>query len=421
MMSPPPEVSGYILPGLVSWKHLRRNTHPRELYSELKDLPGFDVRKLAWDFEMEKKAEKGIPEQDYENWVKFHIRRERQWFNIMRYLVRHHPCDLTAILLDGTDKILHMGWRFLDPQCPLGDSSSGQKIRKLCLEYFRELDVFLAEILETIGPEVRVFVASDHGFGPSRLVFRVNTWLHDQGYLKWKDLTDLDPKSLEAARRVVDRHFVLLDWEKTTAYAQTVTSNGIYIQVAKEPTQSGISPEQYEGFRNHLRKHLLNVRDPETGERVVDRVLTKDEAYPGKHNHHAPDLLLVMRDHSFISILNKRPIICRRPQIEGTHYPQGIFLAKGPGIKKGTDVPRLSILDVTPALLHSLGLEIPSDLEGRVPTEIFEDGYLSKNPVQIGPSTRSPESLAYELGQAEHHMEGEEEVFKQLKALGYLE
>jgi predicted AlkP superfamily phosphohydrolase/phosphomutase len=320
------------------------------------------------------------------------------------------------------DKVLHMGWRFLDPENPPRNPSSWDcRIRKLCLEYFRELDEFLAEIVATAGPEARVFMASDHGFGPSRFVFRVNSWLHAQGYLKWKNLTELDPKSLESAKRVVDRHFVLLDWENTTAYAQTVTSNGIYIRVAKEPGQSGISPEHYERFQNHLRERLLEVRDPETGEQIVDRVLTKGEAYPGKNNLHAPDLLLVMRDHSFVSILNRQPIVYRRPQIEGTHYPKGILLAGGPGVKRAVQMPPLSIVDVTPTLLYSLGLEIPTDLEGNVPTGLYEEGLLRTHPLRLGAPTQPPESITFNPEETEISVEGETEVFEQLKALGYLE
>ena len=60
-MAPPPQIDGYVVPGFVSWKYLRLNVHPRNLYDELKALPGFDVKELAWDFEQEKKAEQGVP------------------------------------------------------------------------------------------------------------------------------------------------------------------------------------------------------------------------------------------------------------------------------------------------------------------------------------------------------------------------
>jgi len=422
MMSPPPAVSGFIIPGLVSWKHLRRNVHPAGLYEKLKELPGFNARELAWDFDLEKKAERGIPREEYEHWVDFHIRRERLWFEITRYLLKHESIDLMAILFDGPDKILHMGYRYLDPQVfPELPTNWDLKIRDLCLKYFSELDGFLAEIVEMAGPDARIYMVSDHGFGPSWQVFRVNTWLHSKGYLTWKDLGDLDDKGRENAQKVIDRHFVMLDWGNTTAYARTTTSNGIYIRVAKEPGQKGVPAEDYQAFRNRLTAELLEVRDPETNERIIKQIMTKEEAYPGSNNSQAPDLTLVMRDHSFVSILNKTPIIYRRPEVDGTHYPQGIFLAKGPGVQKGRTIPQLSIFDVAPCVLYSLGLDIPEDFDGQMPFQVFEESYLQEHPCEIGEPTVPVDSCSHDTGKVEVDEEENKKIFNQLKALGYVE
>jgi predicted AlkP superfamily phosphohydrolase/phosphomutase len=423
LMSPPPKVSGYVVPGLVSWKHLRRNVYPRGLYEQLKAIPGFNARELAWDFDLEKKAAKGISEEEYENWVTFHIDRERQWFEVTRHLMQERPSDLLAILFDGLDKILHMGWRFLDPgSFPENPSPWEQMMRDRCTDYFRELDRFLAEISALAGPDARIFMASDHGFGPSWEVLRINTWLHSQGYLTWRDAEELDEKGRESAQRLVDNHFVLLDWNKTTAYARSTTSNGIFIRVAQSPDGGGVPPSQYESFRNELIEKLKEIKDPASGERIVKRVLTKEEAFRGSHNQQAPDLLLVMRDHSFASILNKEPIVCTRPEIEGTHYPEGIFLARGPGIRQGAALPQLSILDVTPALLYSLGLPIPGDLEGRFAEELYEPSMLEDRPCKVGETTQTPESLTGTVGAPVFcDKEEQAEIYKRLQALGYVE
>jgi hypothetical protein len=128
-----------------------------------------------------------------------------------------------------------------------------------------------------------------------------------------------------------------------------------------------------------------------------------------------------MRDHSFISILNKTPSVCSRPEIEGTHYPEGVFMAGGAGVREGFAAEQLSILDVAPTLLYSLGLPIPADFEGRLPAEIFEASYLAQNSPQAGEPTQPPDS--YALKQAKHEVSADEEqkVFERLKALGYLE
>ncbi len=159
MMSPPPAVSGAIVPGLVSWKHLRRNVYPKGLYEKLKELNGFNTKEMAWDFELEKKAEKGVPHEEYENWIKFHIRREKHWFEVLRYIMKNEPCHLTAIVFDGVDKVLHIGLKYLHPETlPEKPTPWEQKIRDLCLEYFREVDSFIGEIIRIAGPDARIFI-----------------------------------------------------------------------------------------------------------------------------------------------------------------------------------------------------------------------------------------------------------------------
>ena len=71
---------------------------------------------------------------------------------------------------------------------------------------------------------------------------------------------------------------------------------------------------------------------------------------------------------------------------EGTHRPDGIFVANGPGIAHGRHVPGTpllrgrseggtpapNIVDCAPTILAMLGLGIPDDMQGRVLTEIFK-------------------------------------------------
>jgi predicted AlkP superfamily phosphohydrolase/phosphomutase len=422
IMSPPPRVSGYIIPGLVSWRHLKRSVHPPELFEQLKTLSEFNYKEMAWDFEMEKKVLQGVDYQEYESWIQFHIRRERHWFEIARHLMLTDPCDLTAILFDGVDKLQHICWRFLDPEwTPSAPTEWEKKIRDLCVEYFSMLDSYLAGIVRLAGPEARVFFASDHGFGPTTEVFRVNVWLHDQGYLTWRTPGALDEMAKQSWERRLNSTFALLDWEKTKAYARTSSSNGIYIRKALASEQSGVPADEYETFRQRLIDALYGVVNPATGERIVKRVRTREEAFPGSQMHQAPDLTLTLKDHGFVSIKNITPAVQSRPEVSGTHRPEGIFLAGGPGIRKGVQINPLSIIDMASTLLYSLGLEVPEDLEGRVPVEVFESSWVKTHPAQIGNPSKPPTSLALQRSRPKVDAEEDPIIFERLKALGYIE
>ncbi|MGH9896412.1 MAG: alkaline phosphatase family protein, partial [bacterium] len=79
----------------------------------------------------------------------------------------------------------------------------------------------------------------------------------------------------------------------------------------------------------------------------------------------------------------------------------------------------LSILDIAPVILYTLGLPVPEDFEGRVPDEIFEPAQMRIHPVVRESPTQSLE--VPEPPVAETAVDMEAEVLKQLRALGYME
>jgi predicted AlkP superfamily phosphohydrolase/phosphomutase len=383
VMLPPKPLNGCIIPGFVPWRHLRRAVYPPSLYERMKALPGFDAKQLTFDLEQERRAVQVLSRDECEEWIHFHTQREGQWFRILKYLMESEPWDVVGWIADGFDKLGHACWQFMDPELLASSPSPWERrMRELCIEYFRTIDGFLGELFLLAGPDARVFVTSDHGFVGNCEVFYVNTWLERQGHLRWLDDVPYAQEGMlntEGSKTVT----YLLDWSQTYACSMTAGSNGIYIRVAEKPGQFGIAPENYEAFRSEIRAGLLLVRNPATGQRVVEQVLTREEAFPGKCMRMAPDLTLVLRDHGFISVLKSESVVKSRGKIVGTHHPEGIFIAGGPGIKQGVQVPPLSILDVAPALLYSLGLPIPVEFEGRFPEEIFEPAILSGFPCRV--------------------------------------
>ena len=46
--------------------------------------------------------------------------------------------------------------------------------------------------------------------------------------------------------------------------------------------------------------------------------------------------------------------------------PDGIFIARGPAFRQGLTLPEASVRDITPTVLHVLGLEVGRDMDGKV-------------------------------------------------------
>src|SRR5262245_48704384 len=413
--APPRPVNGALVPGFVAWRHLRRNVTPPELFDRLKAVPGFNAKELAFDFEMEPKAVMELTPAETEDWVRYHITREDQWFRIAETLLREDRPDLMSLMFDGTDKIQHQAWRFLDPALKDQDQSDfGRRMVAHCRDYFRHLDRYIEQLVTLAGPQAQVFFASDHGFCATTEMVRINTILHDLGYLAWAEKRDTD-----AGKRRDQTWFANLDWRKTVAYCRTPSSNGINIRIASRPGDPGVSPETYEPFRQTLIRQLREIRDEVTGEPVFREILRREEVFAGPAMDEAPDLLLGLRDFGFVSIADGRPAVSKRRVPVGTHHPDGIFIAAGAGIRAGTRGDLRNVMDIAATLLYSLDLPLPADFEGKVPEGFFTPEYLAAHPVRVGSPTLPVKDG--EVQDDEIPDDEKEKIIKQLQMLGYME
>ncbi len=79
------------------------------------------------------------------------------------------------------------------------------------------------------------------------------------------------------------------------------------------------------------------------------------------------------------------------PWMSGTHSdaPDGLLLAVGDGVRAGTTVNGASVLDVAPTILYLMGLPVARDMEGRVLTEMVDEGFARAHPVTYIPSYES--------------------------------
>jgi len=422
VMFPARPVNGYSISGFTSWRHLRRGTYPPAFYDTLRTIPGVDRKELGMDLDQEKKSIQGLQPAEYEAWINFHLRRERQWFEITRHLMERDPADLTAILFDGADRLQHIAWRLVSPGLqPATPTPWEHAILSLCRRYFADLDSYLAELVKRAGRDGLVVMASDHGFSTSDEIFHVNVFLAQRGYLVWgSGAAEVDGTGQHLPQRM-SVQYGLIDWARTKAYCFAPSSNGIYIRVSREPGQPGVPAGEYEAFRRRLIDELLTFGAPDGG-RVVTRVMTREEAFPGTESARAPDLTLVLRDHGFVSVLNAPSVLWRRDQPVGGHHPEGVFLAAGPGIRAGVSVPPLDLVDVPAFLLHGMGLAVPADFEGRVPTEILTDEWLRDAPVRVGERTRPVSGYPAGAPREEDLADDEEAaVVSRLKDLGYVE
>ncbi|HZZ72901.1 MAG TPA: alkaline phosphatase family protein [Pirellulales bacterium] len=416
-LAPADPVNGHTMPGFVPGRYLRRSSYPADLFDRLKSLPQFDVSVLGLDLDVEKEGLAEMPPERWSEWINLHIQRERAWFSTLEYLMEHEPSDLSAIVFDGVDKLQHLAYRYLDPKyVPAEPTAWEREIIDLCHQYFRQVDGFLARTLELVGPQGRVFIASDHGFTASTEIVYINRYLHDLGLLHWtREMAEDDRESIVVER--LTQHTNLFDWEKTRAAALTPSCNGVYIM--------NVPPEEYTDFREELIAHLLALRGPD-GQPVIAEIKKREEWFAGPYMGHAPDLTLTLRDHGFLSVLHAAQPVATRSAAVGTHHPQGVLIGHGVGLKQNARVEGQNILDVAGLLVHSVGLPIPAEYEGEFPARLFDPQYLAEHPPRFGALADREDEMApaVVLDDADSGgMDPEDELAltHRLRSLGYIE
>jgi predicted AlkP superfamily phosphohydrolase/phosphomutase len=439
---PPEEVNGYMISDFLTPSASDDYTYPLSLRDELeRAVGGFPL----------------LPDERYRS-TKFTDRFiadmvtdvERRLDGAL-YLLDNKEWDFFFLLFWSSDMLQHETWRLLDESHPEHDPQAAEQYRGLVVDFHRRLDDAVGQLLAKVGPEDLVVVMSDHGFGPVHSFFLVNNWLREIGLLKLKrrpltrlkyalfklGFTPLGVFSLVKAMRLgflrrrfrfqrggglMKRLFLSfddVDWPRTKAFA--VGSFGqIYINQTGKRPQGNVQPgKEYQDLREEIATRALEIRDPRTGESVVERVYLREELYSGALLEKAPDLVLQSRNWEYMAFghadFGASHIVEPIFGMSGHHRPDGVVFLAGEGIKEGVKLEGASIMDLAPTILYSMGMPVPSDMDGRVLSEAFTAEFLSRVKVEY-----SDESTDREVGRDDYSEDDEEEIRERLRGLGYV-
>jgi predicted AlkP superfamily phosphohydrolase/phosphomutase len=314
-----------------------------------------------------------------------------------------------------------------------GDARRRDYIRN----YYREADRWLGRVVEAAGPDSHVVVMSDHGHQGVSRALHLNGWLAQNGFLKVRmpaaaifeqlgrrvrrrlRLPAKRPKEGESAFqkniRAGELMIKAVVWPETKAYA--ARPGFVFVNLKGREAQGCVEPgEEFRRVRDEIREGLLSVVDPQTGERVFDRILVGEEIYHGPATGDAPDLVVLPRPgYASEYALKKGTVVGpTRPRgFNGYHVMQGMIAMAGPEVKAGARLEGARIVDVAPTILHLLGLPAQPGMDGQVLESALEPEALASRPVRLEaiPLDFSPEADA----EAES-----ESIAQSLKDLGYM-
>jgi predicted AlkP superfamily phosphohydrolase/phosphomutase len=257
----------------------------------------------------------------------------------MRYFWRQEPWDFFMAHIMETDRLHHFYWEEME--------QGHTKYAPAFLDFYRRLDAVLGEVRGWLDEDVTLLVVSDHGFCTIKQEVYVNTWLEQAGYLSYA--------SVEARG---------LEHMAPSSVAYSLDPGRIFLNVrGREPGGCVAPGDDYERLREEIAASIASMRDPGSGEQVVERVYRGEELYHGPHAGVAADLVLSMRDgYDPKGRFGAERLTHKDGALVGMHTTPDAML-----YVSGVDqvVRRPQITDVAPTVLELLDVPAPADMDGQ--------------------------------------------------------
>ncbi|MCO5186702.1 MAG: alkaline phosphatase family protein [Anaerolineae bacterium] len=444
MTYPPVPVNGVMISGMPTPSTDVEFTYPRTLYQDILDNVG--------DYILYPDPGQAYSDAGIDAFLERLYRCTDLRVQTLNYLRSREAWDFAMLVFNGTDTISHALWKFMDAGHPLHDPAKAEKYGNAIRDYYQYVDGYLAQIVADLDDDTTLIIMSDHGFGPFHKFIHVNNWLIENGFMainrslksrlkKASFSLGFSPMNIynimmrfgmgKAKKEVVRGKgqnllktlflsFDDIDWSHTQAYSLGNVGQICLNVIGREPHGCVQPGAEYEQVREQIMAHLAQLRDPETGELVVERIYKREEIYSGPQLELAPDIVFIptrleyfgFGEYEFGSHKIIEPM---KRGISGTHRMNGVFMAYGNHITPGVTVDGATLVDLAPTILHLMSAPVPEQMDGRILDEVIAADF----------TPQIPDQHVYEMAYANGDVPGLSEAEKQivadrLRGLGYV-
>lgn len=298
----------------------------------------------------------------------------------------------------------HQFWHFQDPGCDQYDASAPQILKDALLSVYDHLDRAIGRIIEASAADT-VIVVTSHGMGPliggyqllpeflTRLGLSSDRGKARESFIRtWQN---------HAKHRIPGAWVPFLQKVSEIGFVRRIqaSSGGMIFPLQSPATRAAALPNNRVGairlniegrdpfgclepgaktdaVIREITDALLELRQPESGETIVERVDTADDVFgapeDGRHPG-VPDLLVRFRrdlgtlNRCFSERVGSISIPARNARVPrtGDHTPESRIWISGNDVESGRRGATGSVLDLAPTVLEHLGIEAPEEMDGR--------------------------------------------------------
>ena len=284
--------------------------------------------------------------------------REKMFFDALEK-VRHGLC---VCVFDGTDRIQHMFWRYIDPQHPAHAGQAENQRRDAIADLYARMDILVGRTMSACrGDDTLLMVISDHGFNSFRRGVDLNVWLEQNGYLALKP----DGRG--------KKYLAGVDWSRTKAYCLGLA--GIWLNVRGREAHGVVDPKEADALRDEICEKLAQMKDSAHGVSAVSRAFNSHKIYKGPYAAQAPDIIVgYNKDYrvSWEAAIGQPTDAVFHDNTKawsGDHcidpnlIPGVLFCNRKIDSDSENEMPRL--MDLGPTVLDLFGVDVPANMDGR--------------------------------------------------------
>jgi predicted AlkP superfamily phosphohydrolase/phosphomutase len=285
-----------------------------------------------------------------------HAERKAMFFEALK----RTRTGMCCCVFDLPDRVQHMFFRYVDALHRAGKGTRDPAESDPVTAAYREMDDLLGKTLTVLGQKDVLFVMSDHGFASFRRNVHINRWLKQEGYLaERQDVSNRD-------------YLMDVDWDRTRAYSFGLA--GIYLNLKGREAKGIVADSERQALAQEIADKLLALKDPESGETVVQAVYDSQHVYAGPYRDNGPDLVVGYKKGYRVSWETAKGQVAgelfsdnMRPW-SGDHC---IDAALVPGVllsnwKVNSANGKPHIMDIAPTILDLFGIPKPSYMDGHI-------------------------------------------------------
>lgn len=322
---PPKPVKGFLVCGFLA-PRLEKATYPPELAEELKKL-GYRID-----------ADPQLARQNKDKFLEaVFLTLEKRW-EAFSLLLKKKKWDFAMVHFMSTDRLHHFLWR----QVEEGD----EKFKKAFLDFYKKIDLIIGEVSSLSDRKTPLILLSDHGFCSVKHEVSVYWWLKERGWLEFstpepKKPEDIAPSRTRVLGLIPGRFYVNLE----------------------DRFPGGIVPQsEYRKTCESFVSEIMELKDPETGESILEKAVLKEEIYSGPLVDRSADIIAVpKRGYDLKGGIGSKELFTSSA-LTGMHtYDDAFVLLSDRDIQR--DDPEIT--DVMPTCLDLLDVEKPPELDGR--------------------------------------------------------